>query len=70
MPLPEKNADGLPAVELTEEQKYVLDTKGWLVIPGVLTNAEVEEMRAFCYRLHRDRSFPDSPSVANGPPCR
>jgi hypothetical protein len=56
MLLPEKNADGLPAVELTEEQKYVLDTKGWLVIPGVLTDAEVEEMRAFCYRLHRDRA--------------
>ncbi len=56
MPLPETNADGRPAVELTEEQKYILDTKGWLAIPGVLTDDEIQEMRDFCYRLHRDKN--------------
>ena len=54
MLLPERNADGKPAIELTEEQKYLLDTRGWLLSPGVLMEAEITEMRAFCYRLHRD----------------
>ena len=48
------NAVGLPAVELTDEQKYVFDTCGWLCIPGVLEADEVVEMRDFCYRLARD----------------
>ena len=54
--LPSTNADGLPPVELTEEQKYILDTKGWLLVPAVLSESDVEEMRDFCYRLHRDRA--------------
>jgi hypothetical protein len=53
--LPERNAEGLPPVALTEEQKYLFDTRGWLVIPGVLGPEEAAEMREFCYRLHRDR---------------
>src|SRR5947209_10541911 len=55
MPLTERNADGKPAVELTDEQKYILDLKGWIALPAVLSESEVEEMRDFCYRLHRDR---------------
>ena len=45
------NADGLEAIPLTEEQKFTFDTQGWLCIPGVLTDGELEEMRAFCYQL-------------------
>ena len=69
MLLPERNADGRPIVELTEEQRYLLDTKGWLLIPGVLTEAETAEMRDFCYRLRRDpESIPLSErSSAGGP---
>jgi hypothetical protein len=55
MVLPETNSEGLPPVELTEEQRYLLDTRGWLLIPSVLTEDEIGEMRAFCYRLQRDR---------------
>jgi hypothetical protein len=51
------NADGKPVIELTQEQKYIFDTRGWLVIPGVLTGDEIEEMRDFCCRLQQD---PDS----------
>ncbi len=54
MHLPSKNALGEPPVTLTEEQKYILDTKGWLLVPSVLAPAEIEEMRDFTYRLHRD----------------
>jgi hypothetical protein len=52
--LPERNADGLPPVAWTEEQKYLFDTRGWLLVPGVLPEAEVSEMRAYCYRLQRE----------------
>lgn len=57
---PHTNADGEPIVPLTQEQKYIFDTWGWLLIPGVLNDAEVEEMRAFCYRLKSDpESIPE-----------
>ena len=52
--LSDTNSDGLPVVPLTEEQKFVFDTQGWLCIPGVLDAAELDEMREFCYRLKDD----------------
>ena len=52
--MPTHNADGQAVVPLTEEQKYLFDARGWLLIPGVLSEDEVEEMRAFALRLHSD----------------
>ena len=49
--LTQTNANGEPVVPLTQEQKYLFDKNGWLLVPGVLTESEVEEMRDFCYRL-------------------
>lgn len=49
--LTKTNADGKPVVPLTHEQKYLFDKDGWLLIPGVLTDSEIEEMRDFCYQL-------------------
>ena len=67
--LPEKNADGLSAVPLTEEQKYRFDTRGWLLVPGVLSESETAEMRDFYMRLHTDReSIPAAQrSILGGP---
>ena len=65
--LPERNADGLPPVAWTEEQKYLFDTRGWLLVPGVLSEAEVAEMQAFCYRLKRE---PESLPPAGAPVLR
>ena len=48
------NADGELVVPLTEEQKFTFDTNGWLMIPGLLVEDELEEMREFCYRLVND----------------
>ena len=57
--LPRTNA-GEPVVEPTPEQRYLFDTQGWILIPGVLPADEVEEMRAFCERLHRNpESLPE-----------
>ena len=49
------NAEDLPARQLTEEERFLFDAQGYLLVPGVLSAGEVEEMRAFCYRLHRDK---------------
>ena len=56
MTFTEKNADGLPAIAPTDEQKYLFDTRGWLLVPGVLSDAEIAEMREHCYRLKSDPS--------------
>ena len=55
--LPETNADDLPVVPPTQEQKYVFDKQGWLLVPGVLSGDELKEMQDFCHRLRHD---PDS----------
>ncbi|MEM7031553.1 MAG: phytanoyl-CoA dioxygenase family protein [Chloroflexota bacterium] len=49
---PAKNGDGLPIIAPTAEQKYLFDTQGWLLLPAVLSEAEIEEMRDWCIRLH------------------
>ena len=51
MASPVTNADREPVVEFTEDQKYVFDTKGWIAIPGMLSDDDISEMRDFCYRL-------------------
>lgn len=48
------NADGIPITPLTQEQKYLFDKNGWLLVPGVLTESEIEEMRDHCYRLKNE----------------
>jgi hypothetical protein len=53
--LPSLTSDGTPPVPLTEEQKFLFDMRGWLLIPGLLTEAQCTEMREFCYRLRDDK---------------
>ena len=47
------NADGLPAVGLSDQQKYDFDRAGWLLVPGALSTDECAEMRAFALQLAR-----------------
>jgi len=51
--LPTTNADNLPVVPMTDEQKYVFDLKGWICLPGLLTEAQLgpirEHQRKFLY---------------------
>ncbi len=69
--LPKTNADGEPVVEPTQEQKYVFDLRGWLLIPGVLNEDEVAEMREFCLRLqHNPESIPASERNTLGGPLQ
>ena len=52
--LPDTNADGLPVVPLTQEQKYLFDVQGWLMIPSVLSESDVAEMREFALQVNND----------------
>ena len=64
------NADGMPVVELTAEQKYAFDLRGWLLVPGVLTEAEMEPMRKHVIRLHSaPDSIPEKDRSSLGGPC-
>ena len=65
----QKNADGKPVIPMTTEQKYVFDAKGWVMIPNVLTELEVSEMRDFCYQLKQDPNSIPAPerSTYGGP---
>lgn len=53
---PTVTGSGRAVVPLTDEQKYLLDLRGWLLVPGVLTDDEIAEMKEFAYRLQRDPS--------------
>ena len=46
------NADGVPVTVPTQKQKYDFDRNGWLLIPNVLSDADIAAMREFCQRLH------------------
>ena len=67
--LPETNSDEEPVLPLTAEQRYLFDTHGWLLVPGLLSEAEVKEMREYCYRLHsKPESLPEHDrSAVSGP---
>lgn len=51
---PTVNSRGLPVTEFTEEQRYLFDTRGWLLIPAVLKESELSGMREFCTALKTD----------------
>ena len=52
--LTETTSDGTPVVPPTQEQKYLFDMRGWLLIPGVLSGDELAEMQEFGYKLHHE----------------
>ena len=43
-------------VAMTDEQKFVFDLKGWIAIPGVLTEDEIESVKAHVVALKEDRA--------------
>src|SRR5689334_15234077 len=55
--VPSTNADGLPIVPMTHEQKFVFDLKGWLLLPDLLTQDQVAAIREHIHKVQRE---PDS----------
>lgn len=58
--LPTINSDGEAVVEPTDEHKYLFDTRGWLLLPGVLGQDDIDEMREFSLKLQLEpESLPE-----------
>ena len=69
--LPKKNGDGLDIIEPTAEMKYKFDKDGWLLVPGVLSEQDIKEMREFCIQLHMDpESLPEEEQTVFGGPTQ
>ena len=51
---PRENSEGRRVVLPTQDQKYLFDKDGWILIPEVLSQVEITEMRSFCEQLHKD----------------
>ena len=65
------NADGVPVTVPTQKQKYDFDRNGWLLIPSVLSDTDVAEMREFCQRLHEaPEGIPEPERCALGGPLQ
>ncbi len=50
----QKNSIGRPVVELTEEQRYAFDLRGWLLVEGVLSPDEIAAAKEHIRRLHHE----------------
>jgi len=58
--LTQTNADGEPAIAPTDEQKYLFDARGWLLLPGVLSGDELKDMREFALQVYNNpESLPE-----------
>ena len=65
------NADGVPVSVPTQKQKYDFDRNGWLLIPNVLSDADISEMREFCQLLQESpERIPESERCTLGGPLQ
>ena len=53
--LPTTNSDGLAVVPMSAAQKYLFDLKGWIALPGLLTEEQVESVRSHQMRFLYER---------------
>jgi ectoine hydroxylase-related dioxygenase (phytanoyl-CoA dioxygenase family) len=44
---------------MTEEQKFIFDLKGWLLLPGVLTDDQIAHIKDHAHRLRENRDALD-----------
>lgn len=67
--VPTTNGDGLPVVPMTDAQKYVFDLKGWICLPGLFDEEQLDRIRQhqmdFLYR--RDSLPPEERDNHGGP---
>ena len=65
-----QNAEGRPIPSLTDEQRYAFDLRGWLLVPGVLSEDEIEASKEHILRLHTDKdSLPEHERSSLAGPC-
>ncbi len=64
-------ADGLPVIVPTQKQKYDFDRNGWLLVPSVLSDTDIAEMREFCQHLSEaPERIPEPERCALGGPLQ
>jgi hypothetical protein len=69
--LPSTNADGLPIVPMTDEQKYLFDLKGWLLLPNLLTDDQLAAIREHQMKfLYERESLPPEQRNNHGGPSQ
>lgn len=69
--LPTTNADGLPVIPMTDAQKYIFDLKGWLCLPGLLSEEELASIRAHQMKyLYERESLPVHEQDNHGGPAQ
>ena len=67
--IPITNGDGLPIVSMTKEQKYEFDLKGWIALPGLLSQEELGPIREHQLTFLKDReSLPPNKRDNHGGP--
>lgn len=42
-------------VPMTPEQKFFFDLRGWILLPSILSDSEIEEMKAEAVWMEQDR---------------
>ena len=69
--LPTTNADGQEVIPMTEAQKYLFDLKGFIALPGLLAEEELQEIRAHQMKfLYERESLPTDERDHHGGPSQ
>ena len=69
--LPTTNADGQEVIPMTEAQKYLFDLKGFIALPGLLAEEELQEIRAHQMKfLYERESLPADERDHHGGPSQ
>ena len=67
--LPTTNADGLPIVPMTEAQRYTFDVKGWICLPGLLSEDALGAILEHQHKVLTERESlpPEERNCVGGP---
>ena len=69
--LPTTNGDGLPVVPMSAAQKYLFDIKGWICLPGLLSEEQLTSVRAHQMKfLHERDTLPPEHRDNHGGPSQ
>ena len=67
--LPTTNGDGLPIVPMSEAQRYIFDLKGWICLPGLLSDDELGTVLEHQHKLMEEPESlpPEERNSVGGP---
>ena len=67
--LPTTNGDGVPIVPMSEAQRYIFDLKGWICLPGLLSDDELGTVLEHQHKLMEEPESlpPEERNSVGGP---